>query len=764
MLFHLISRAVFQASLCGLLGSVWAVGAADSPGNTSQERQGIRGGANDRAPQFVSEFHDSGDPQNASIVIRANEPAPFTIPRYITGKFAEHLGANIYNGMLAEILRNPTFADYPFSAGTSPDGVVVFQSDQARVAQELRGQARRLGWPEPQLDGLVAARADGLACWWTREGPRSTVEVSPDVGPYGGRGQRVEVRAAHQGIAQWTYLPLHRVRGYEIEILARAPGRVDLSAALIASGAEEPVVTVTLGQLSSEWRTLRATLQVPSDTPNDSIYRFALTADAPGQFVIAHAFLQPVDNVHGADPDVIRFLRDSHLPILRWPGGNFVSGYHWEEGIGPIEQRPTRPNYAWGGVEPNLFGTDEFIEFCRAVGCEPMICVNAGSGTPAEAARWIEYCNGPVSSPMGARRAASGHPEPYRIKYWEVGNELWGRWQYDWTTAAGYLDRYQQFVPAMLGADPTITLYACGTPTFWGKQWNETLVRGAGSRLLGTITDHPLIGGGVLSSVEPLDVFRDFMVVPNALESKWVTLRGDMRTWGIPRPQLAVTELQMFAHVQSDSHADGPARLTHETLVNPGTLGEALYDVLVYHAVVRLSPFVTMVTHSATVNHGGGLRKEQERVYANPCYYAQSAFSAFAEARPVLLTLEAGTERAPVVLGDLKGVAPVPPYGVLDALAARATDGSLLLSVVHRGTQGPVHLSIRLVGFNPKASAEVWRLSAEVPWAVNTLAAPRAVSPAETTTTMQNRELRLEVRPYTVMRIRFEPAGRGAGG
>src|SRR5206468_5093319 len=111
----------------------------------------------------------------------------------------------------------------------------------------------------------------------------------------------------------------------------------------------------------------------------------------------------------------------------RWPGGNFVSTYHWEDGVGPLDSRPTKANFAWGALELNTFGTDEFISFCRAVGCEPMICVNAGSGTPEEAARWIEYCNGPATSPMGKLRAANGHPEPFHVKHWEVGNELWGK-------------------------------------------------------------------------------------------------------------------------------------------------------------------------------------------------------------------------------------------------------------------------------------------------------------------------------------------------
>src|SRR5208283_226081 len=218
----------------------------------------------------------------------------------------------------------------------------------------------------------------------------------------------------------------HRVRKYEFEIFSRAPDLSSLSISLTPAGSTKPAASAVIQGLSAQWKKFSGVLELDPALPADTVYKLALTADAPGQFVIQHIFLQPADNIHGADPDIIRLLRESHLPLLRWPGGNFVSGYHWKDGVGPVEKRPTKPNYAWGGIEPNLFGTDEFMEFCQAVGCEPMICINAGNGTPTEAAQWIEYCNGPADSPMGRLRATNGHAEPYHVKYWEVGNELWG--------------------------------------------------------------------------------------------------------------------------------------------------------------------------------------------------------------------------------------------------------------------------------------------------------------------------------------------------
>jgi alpha-N-arabinofuranosidase len=694
-------------------------------------------------------------PLAATLRVDAGKPAAHRIPRYITGKFCEHLGSNIYNGMDAQILRNPTLATFPIWTGRmSPDGVALFHNEPEPIAKVLRGHAARQGWPQSGLDQMRQTYDDALASWWVRAGSRDEVETSPDTGPYGGRAQRIAVHKVGSGIAQWTGLPLHRTRRFELEILARSPELKTLTVSFFRQEATEPVAHSTIDGLATEWKTLRGSLQVPDGAPADEAYQFVIAADAPGQVVLARVGLRPADHVGGADPDVVRLLKESKLPILRWPGGNFVSGYHWEDGIGPLDARPTKPNYAWGAVETHHFGTHEFIAFCQAVGCEPMICINGGDGTPAEAARWVEYCNGPADSPMGRRRAANGHPEPFNIRHWEIGNELWGRWQYHWTTAAGYVDRFAQFRRAMLAADPSITLYACGAPVFWGKAWNDTLIKGAAGSLQ-IITDHPLIGGDVAADADPLDVYRDFMAVPDVMAQKWRALEQDMRAAGIKEPRLAVTELQMFAGIGRTTEGRS-ARLNHHNLTNPRTLGEALYDVLFYHRAIELAPFVELVTHSATVNHGGGLHKERERVYPNPCHHAQAAFADFAGATPVAVALESPREKAPLVLPDLKKVTSQAEFPALDALAALADNGDLLLSIVHRGTAGPIRLAIETSGFAAKSPADVRTLSAAVPWAANSVAAPNAVAPKDSTVESANGRLQLDLIPYSWVRIRLK--------
>jgi alpha-L-arabinofuranosidase len=184
----------------------------------------------------------------------------------------------------------------------------------------------------------------------------------------------------------------------------------------------------------------------------------------------------PLSDERGFRQDVLEAARGLRIPILRWPGGNFVSGYHWTDGVGPPGQRPRRIELAWRGEEPNRFGTDEFITYCRALGTEPYICVNMGSGTMDEAQAWVEYCNGTGNTSWANLRRANGHPEPYNVKYWGLGNEMYGAWQIGASSAEDYVKKARQFAAIMKWTDPSIELVGCGQ---WGwTDWDKTVIDG----------------------------------------------------------------------------------------------------------------------------------------------------------------------------------------------------------------------------------------------------------------------------------------------
>ena len=212
-----------------------------------------------------------------------------------------------------------------------------------------------------------------------------------------------------------------------------------------------------------------------------------------GQFV-EHLERCVYDGIWTADgtelrEDTVDLIKQLNPPMIRYPGGNFASGYHWVDGIGPKHQRPHRHDAAWQAEESNQIGTDEFLTFCEDIGTEPCLVVNDGSGTPEEAARWVAYCNSPANTEEGMKRSANGHREPYNVKYWGIGNEVWGAWQIGTTSASEYVKRMKRFISAMKAVDPLIKIIAVGnhpltdSPDDPAAQWNIEVLEKAGDQI-----------------------------------------------------------------------------------------------------------------------------------------------------------------------------------------------------------------------------------------------------------------------------------------
>ena len=185
----------------------------------------------------------------------------------------------------------------------------------------------------------------------------------------------------------------------------------------------------------------------------------------------------PLSDSDGFRKDVLEAVRGLRIPLLRWPGGNFVSGYNWKDGIGPKDARPRRWDTAWQAEESNRFGTDEFIQYCRKIDAEPYFTINMGTGTMQDAADWVEYCNETSNTYWANLRKKNGHPEPYNVKYWGLGNEIYGVWQAGHKSVQEYGPLALEFAKMMRWVDPSIKLVACGGPTTdWNREALQNLV------------------------------------------------------------------------------------------------------------------------------------------------------------------------------------------------------------------------------------------------------------------------------------------------
>ena len=187
----------------------------------------------------------------------------------------------------------------------------------------------------------------------------------------------------------------------------------------------------------------------------------------------------PLSDSDGYRKDVLEAVRQLNVSILRWPGGNFASGYNWKDGIGPKDQRPTRIDLAWNDLESNRFGTDEFLKYCELLGTEPYICINAGLGTIDDARHWVEYCNESRHTYWADQRRKNGREKPYKVKYWALGNEIDGPWQMGHKSAEEYSKFALEAGKAMRMVDRDIKLIACGSSNYGADwvAWNRTVLQ-----------------------------------------------------------------------------------------------------------------------------------------------------------------------------------------------------------------------------------------------------------------------------------------------
>ncbi|MBM3265951.1 MAG: hypothetical protein FJY97_21380, partial [candidate division Zixibacteria bacterium] len=601
-------------------------------------------------------FDSTATSPSAVVMVHADRVEGPPISRLLFGKFTEHLGRNVYGGAWAETIENPWFAT--IDQWPDPETVRRRFEDMARTYQLAELQ----DWSDK-----------GVAAWWMPHGP---IQAALDRG-LRGYAQRLTTSGPGAGIRTLVFLPFHRQRGIHLSVRGRSNKTTRAFVRLMTlHGVEVAWADVPLHR--GGWQTVERTLhraparQLAPGTP----ILVDLQLEHPTTVWLDRCSLIPSDNRYGWDPEVIGFMKEANLPLLRFPGGNFVSGYHWKDGVGLIDDRPILPNPAWPEIEWNDVGTDEWMQLCHLVGCASLICVNAGNGTPQEAAEWVEYCNGGIDTPMGAYRAANGHPQPYDIRYWEIGNELYGEWQIGHSTAETYAERYLAFRKAMLEADPTIQIIANGHDA----AWNEHLVSHTGDKVR-SISVHTLVGYRIPAEADPEAVFKEYMGYAADYGNHLAALAAPMQVAGIV-PRLAITELSIFT--------------LKPQLPNVDNLSEALYYSGIVHAAIRSRGLVELISHSALINHSAGLTKHRGVVYPHPFWWALHLYGTHSGIQPVEVVVEGPTFSCSGAW--LTSVADIP---VIDAVALLSEDThTLALFLCNRDLHHTTTVRIRLDGFS----------------------------------------------------------------
>jgi alpha-L-arabinofuranosidase len=365
----------------------------------------------------------------AEVTVDAAQPGS-PISKYIYGQFIEHLGRCIYGGIWAEMLEDRKFY-FPVPA-------------PGDIWRQTRQQARVLA-----------------ASPWKVLGPLGTVSMGEQDAFVGKHSPRLE--APGSGTTMGIYqeeLGLLKGKDYTGFVILAGDAQVAPVTVSLAWGTGENDKAIqTISQVSPVFNKVPFKFTAGIDTDHG---RLSISTAGKGTLKIGCVSLMPADNVDGFRKDTLDLLKQLDAPVYRWPGGNFVSGYDWRDGLGERDKRPTRTNPAWTGIEPNDMGMDEFVHLCELIGTEPMIAVNTGFGDAYSAAAEVEYANGSTETLMGKARAANGHPKPFGVKWWCVGNEMWGAWQLGYMQLSQYVLKHNWVEEKMRQVDPTIKTVASG--------------------------------------------------------------------------------------------------------------------------------------------------------------------------------------------------------------------------------------------------------------------------------------------------------------
>lgn len=617
------------------------------------------------APELFRYHREDAAPDGlTSIRLNAGRLAAAPVQPLVFSNFLEHIGGVIQGGLWADALGNPNLEKIEDS--------------------------------------------DTMPPWWDTVGSTLWAErgyLSP---------RCVRLMEGKGVLSQRVFLPVQRVRAYTLTLYTRAASGVgNLSITLRSSDDVAGPVAFRQSIMVSgdKWQYQRISIIATASIQKGQPARLVLAHENGAPIDVDQIELFPIDAIDGEfDPDVIRAARAWHIPLMRY-AGNFSSGYHWRNGVGLRVARPTLRNHAWGGVESNHFGTDEFLRFCQLIGATPQIAVNAGNGTPEEAAAWVRYVNG----------------QQRRVPVWEIGNELYGGWQIGHTDAPGNAARFARFREAMLKVDPRLQIIATGKgDEFQGdglernRAWNEAVLRGAqekGGWPPDWLSIHPLVGLpsdlGNRSYAEQYEsamahpAFVDRTLLPSIIE----TIRAAQGPHG--KTRIAVNEWGII--VGGGDWAKGP---------NHDVLAGAIFNALTLNAFLRHSDWVTLANMTAFM-HGGGIKKPNGVVIVDPQYYTQQLYT-LAMPRFVVETEWSGPGRDVPRRGFLPAVANVPDVDVVGALSAGRQ--RLMAFVVNRSLDQARPIRFALEGFKGRAVAATI-LSASDVQARNTWDKPDMVAP-----------------------------------
>ena len=422
----------------------------------------------------------------------------------------------------------------------------------------------------------------------------------------------------------------------------------------------------------------------------------------------------------GLRADVKNALRELNYRSIRYPGGNFLSGYHWLDGVGPNDKRPRRRDLAWKSTETNQFGTNEFIEFCRKIGTEPMLGLNFGTGTIDEAAALVEYCNASTGSAWADLRASHGYREPHKVKYWCVGNEMDGPWQIGHMGAQEYANKAREAAKLMKWHDPSIKLIACGSsgtemPTY--PEWDRVVMETCWEQV-DYLSMHYYANNRA-------DDLGGYLGITRQFEDHIDTLAGMLRHVKAQRRSkhnvyLSWDEWNVwYKNMEMDGKWSEAPHLIEEVY----NMEDALVVALWMNVFLRRSDVLKMACVAQIVNVIAPILTNASGLVKQTIFYPFQLFSKYAQGVALDVSL-----KAPMYSTKQYGDLPLLDVSVsYDAATSQSA-----VFIVNRSIKDPLDTVLTWQGAAPTAITTICQMSDTNPKASNTFEQPTAVVPVQT--------------------------------
>jgi alpha-N-arabinofuranosidase len=587
------------------------------------------------------------------------------------GQFAEFMFQDIKSGLSAELVRDRGFDE-------SPDALGLPRHWERDPDDRNDDDAMQFAW-----DSRVYTPVDGDAnTLATQHSLR--VDIKHDEGQR--RGIRQGWIPVREGIEYHGYLWL---KGTDYN------GSVTVALEADETGGEQ-YASATLADISGDWKQYPFTL---ASAKSDPLAKIAILFHGHGRLWLDQVSLMPGDAEAGVRHEVEQRVAALRPGFIRWPGGNVAQDYHWKWGVGPRDQRPVWVNISWRNeLEPSDFGTNEFIRFARRIGAEPSLTVNVeGRGATAdEAAAWVQYCNGPPQSKYGALRSANGSTEPFHVKYWEIGNEIWGDWVRGHSDAVTYANNLNRYAETMKAIDPSIKIIASGDNNL---DWNRTVLKIAG-RNIDYLAVHHYYGDSEMKG----DI-NNLWAHPLHYEHFYGQMQQIIRELVPSREiKLAVNEWN-----------------TSLPLPRQHSMESALYAARLMNVFERTGDLVEMSAVSDMVNgwSGGVIQASRHAVFVTPTYLVNMLYATHLGRQRLASTL-----RGPTFDSTLEGKA-IP---TIDAVVSRTADGRrVFIKAVNTDPRRALPLEVLLAGVRARQQAHIEILNGDGLTASNDFTHPDTV-------------------------------------